>query len=174
MVSPTDPHNLIDPCIPVEGVIATASRPYRDGNGKFLKHSPHGNSERVRREATFILAAAVEGAGPRLYGYGADWIVMEDLGTGDPIEDIDALHAGAARLLGGLAAANIRHNDLGLGNVIMRRGNLYAVDFGRSQWLTEPRLPGYIADGRALARAVVQMTVAAGYFPAEEILDAST
>lgn len=141
MATPTE---LIDPAIPVTVNIATASRPFRDGKGKFLKWSRGGNPDRVLREWGFLTAMADSGVTPQPIGCGADFMLMEDLGDPGPIPDDERslVTPAAYVVLGSLAAFGIRHNDLRPQNLIWRDRKLYCFDFGRATWTNEP-LGGY-------------------------------
>lgn len=137
MESPTE---LIDPAIPVTAGIATASRPFRDGMGKFLKWSHNGNPANVLREYRFLTAMADSGVTPKPIGCGADFILMEDLGDPTPVPDDERalLIPAAHMILGSLVAEGIRHNDLRPQNLMWRDGKLYCFDFGRATWYDEP------------------------------------
>ena len=135
MESPTE---LIDPAIPVTAGIATASRPFRDGKGQFLKWSHNGNPDRVLREWDFLTAMADSGVTPRPIGCGADFILMEDLGDPTPPPLWQPIAERGVDVLNALHAAGIRHNDLRPQNLIYLDGVLYCFDFGRATWMHEP------------------------------------
>ena len=133
------PANVLDPAIPVTAGIATASKPFRDGKGRFLKWSRGGNAAKVRREWGFLMAMATSGVTPQPIRYGDDFILMEDLGDPKPLPlgDGGAVAQGSIDLLNALFAAGIRHNDLRPQNLIYRDGTLYCIDFGRATWMHE-------------------------------------
>lgn len=134
-----DPTEVLDPAIPVEAGIATASKPFRDGKGQFLKWSHGGNAAKVRREWDFLMAMAGSGVTPQPIQYGDDFILMEDLGDPKPLPPGEggAVARGSIDILNALFAAGIRHNDLRPQNIIYRDGTLYCIDFGRATWTHE-------------------------------------
>ncbi len=139
-----DPTDVLDPAILVTAGIATASRPYRDEKGQFLKWSRGGNADKVRREWDFLMAMAGSGVTPQPIRYGDDFILMQDLGDPEPVpvEEHSLLIPAAQMILGALFAEGIRHNDLRPQNLIWRDRKLYCIDFGRATWDSES-LGGY-------------------------------
>ena len=138
-----NPASILTPAIPVTAGIATASKPFRDGKGRFLKWSPNGNPAKVLREWSFLVAMANTGVTPKPISHGADFLLMEDLG--DPVsvpdDEMADLERCGARLLASLYRAQIWHNDLRPQNLIYRGGVLYCIDFGRAAWHWEPESP---------------------------------
>lgn len=136
MESPTD---ILDPAILVTAGIATASKPYRDGKGHFLKWSRGGNAAKVRREWDFLMTMAASGVTPQPIRYGSDFILMQDLGDPEPVpvEEHPLVAPAAQVILDSLLAKGIRHNDLRPQNLIWHDHKLYCIDFGRSTWASE-------------------------------------
>ncbi len=134
-----EPADILDPAIPVEAGIATASKPFRDGKGQFLKWSRGGSAVKVRREWDFLMAMAASGVTPLPILYGDDFILMQDLGdpTSLPPGASASAVQGSIDILNALFAAGIRHNDLRPQNLIYRDGTLYCIDFGRATWMHE-------------------------------------
>ena len=148
MVDPTD---VLDPAIPVTAGIATASKPFRDGKGHFMKWSRGGNAAKVRREWDFLMTMAASGVTPQPLRYGDDFILMQDLGDSEPvpIEEHPLVASAAQVILDSLLAKGIRHNDLRPQNLIWYERKLYCIDFGRALWTGES-LSGYRENEDAL------------------------
>lgn len=91
----------------------------------------------IQREAAFL--ARLDGRhAPRLIAAGDDWLEMEhcgvELGTGNlPADWRDQVAAISALL----AEAGIVHRDIKPGNVLVKDGQLYLIDFGWAIWADE-------------------------------------
>ena len=131
-----EPSDYLKPCLPM--VHSTQAKMFRDGRGRVLKDMRGGNLDKIRQEwemQTEVYRSCQRTAKPiQLAG---PFFIMEDLGTSDPITDLDELFREGDLLLAGLQQANVLHGDLRPGNIIIKKNRPLAIDFGWAKWKTE-------------------------------------
>ena len=133
----------------------TQAKMFRDGNGIVLKDMRGGAPWKIHREyelqfATYQFVPRV----PKPLYCKYSFLFMEDLGQTEWITDLDKCLEEAEVLLEGLKQAEVRHNDLQPGNIIIRDNVPYAVDFGWAQWMHDEPYPGQPSDRKALPQAI--------------------
>ena len=148
------PEDLINPCIPL-AVHGTAGKIFRDGKGLLVKDMRGGAAWKVQREYDLQMATYKQIKQiPRLISCEGYFIIMEDLGTSEPIVDLEKCLSGATKLLEGLEAAGVFHNDFQPGNIIIKGDVPFAIDFGWSRWMKDGSPPNPEGDGPSLFRSL--------------------
>lgn len=114
----------------------------------------------LQREAAFLKRLDGRHA-PRLLVSGENWIEMEHCGEELSVENLpNDWHSQVAEIVAVLDQAGIVHRDIKHGNLLVKNGHLYLIDFGWAIWTNEtpymsPRElcedvpPEYIYDNRA-------------------------
>ncbi len=91
----------------------------------------------LQREAVFLMRLDGRHA-PRLLASGDDWIEMEHCGTELSADNLPAdWRAQSAEIAAFLAEAGIIHRDIKPGNILVKEGQLYVIDFGWAIWANE-------------------------------------
>lgn len=128
------PEQLLMPCIPVK-CRSTQSRAYRDGRGNFLKYCRGVPKHRMQPEWDFLCALTDSRYFPNPYRFGDEYIIMEDLGDSEILDDLEFAQRHVEPLLTDLRRARILHNDLIPANTVIRGNVPHAFDFGWSKFV---------------------------------------
>ncbi len=123
------------------------AQPYNDGPGLIVlrqdgaivkrAYTP-GDRDGIRTEAMMLRALEGTGFVPRLLEESEDFIIQEDLGESEPVQDGEVFRQEAARLLWTLRKHSIRHGDLTGVNLIIKADRPVAIDFQQSNFFGEP------------------------------------
>lgn len=90
----------------------------------------------IHREAMMLEHLEGTGVAPRLIDVGDDWSLQEDLGDTD-MPDGETFRRACTRLLYGIRQAGVHHGDLTFGNMVLRDGRAWAVDWQDASWVGE-------------------------------------
>jgi len=159
------PEDILSPCLPTN-YRGTQSRAYRDGKGRFLKYCQGGRPAGIKFEADILQELAESICFPDVYEVGSNYILMEDLGDGEEITNLEVVMRHACTALEDMRKIGVHHNDLeSSSNIVVRANVPCLVDFGRAT-RGDPRpgaYPDYILllslarrfmQGRAIAELV--------------------
>ncbi len=96
----------------------------------------------LANEARMLRFLEGDNVAPAVLDQGEDWLLQEDLGKNQVVQDGEAFRRNAIRLLWTLRERNISHADLTGVNLIIRNDQPIAIDFQQSHLFTEERWPG--------------------------------
>lgn len=111
--------------------------------GPAFMRGPHRYEPRqlLRREAAFLKRLGGRRA-PRLLAEGDDWFEMEHCGAELSADNLPAdWRDQVTAIAAALADAGIIHRDIKPGNVMVKEGQLYLIDFGWAVWADEVAYP---------------------------------
>lgn len=123
----------------INQLILTPQGSVRKQAGPIFFRAEHRYDPRLllQREAEFLRCLDGRHA-PRLLTFGEGWIELEHCGAELSTDNLPKdWHEQAVEIATVLAEAGILHRDIKSGNVLVKDGQLYLIDFGWAVWVDE-------------------------------------
>ena len=114
---------------------------YRTDGGILKEAHTEGDNEGIQNEARMLKIMSGTGFAPEFINEGEGWLLQEDLGDTQPINDGEIFRQNCARLLWTLRWKNVCHADLTGQNIIVSNDKPIAIDFQQSHLYSEPAWP---------------------------------